>query len=215
MMLHDSLTHILRDARDKDREIRFIDGDKDESTLSFAELWDQAVELLGTLQHRGMAAGDELVIFTESNQEFVVAFWAAILGGIVPVPVAVGISDEHRLKLFRILSQLQRGILYTEPGLRERLLEFAESRDATEIIGKLRQRVVLNNDVSAGLAGQTLAASPEETASWCLVRDEDSTASRDIVEKSTLACAVPILIEPAVWIIFSQRLAIPWRRCPI
>ena len=32
-----------------------------------------------------------------------VAFWAAILGGIVPVPVAVGISDEHRLKLFRIL----------------------------------------------------------------------------------------------------------------
>ena len=32
--------------------------------------------------------------------------WAAIFGGIVPVPVAVGTSDEHRSKLFRILSQM-------------------------------------------------------------------------------------------------------------
>ncbi|TFG41463.1 MAG: NrsF, partial [Chromatiales bacterium] len=108
MELYNTLTDLLADARSKDRSIRFIDGENDESTVSFAGLWDRAVAMLGSLQARGMRPGDELVIFSKSNESFVIAFWAAVLGGMVPVPVAVGISDEHRLKLFRILSQLQR-----------------------------------------------------------------------------------------------------------
>ena len=42
MERNESMTHILRDARDKDRHIRFIDGEKDESVISFGELWDRA-----------------------------------------------------------------------------------------------------------------------------------------------------------------------------
>ena len=164
MMLYDSLTHILRDARDKEREIRFIDGDKDESTLSFAELWLNAIELLGALQNRGMAPGDELVIFTKSNRKFVVAFWAAVLGGIVPVPVAVGISDEHRLKLIRILTQLQRGTLYTEPGLYERLLGFAKSRGLDEVVTKLERHTVLDADAGGGQAGEVFDSGAEDAA---------------------------------------------------
>jgi iturin family lipopeptide synthetase A len=93
MELYDTLTELLRNARDKDREIRFIDGENDESVMRFSALWDQANALLGSLQARGMRPGDELIIFSKSNESFVVAFWAAVLGGIVPVPVAVGISD--------------------------------------------------------------------------------------------------------------------------
>ena len=164
MMLYDSLTHILRDARDKDREIQFIDGDKDESTLSFAELWNNAVDLLGTLQSRGLAPGDELVIFTKSNRKFVTAFWAAVLGGIVPVPIAVGISDEHRLKLFRILRQLQRSTLYTEHTLHKRLLDYARPRDFADIMRKLQSRSVIDEEVAGGHAGQVFDPSPEDAA---------------------------------------------------
>ena len=106
MKLYDNMTQLLAEARSRNREIRFIDGEHDESVLSFAELWDRALALLGSLQAKGMQAGDELIIFSKSNESFVVAFWAASLGGIVPVPVAVGISDEHRFKLFRILTHL-------------------------------------------------------------------------------------------------------------
>ena len=164
MMLYDSLTHILRDARDKDREIRFIDGDKDESTLSFAGLWKNAVDLLGTLQNRGLTPGDELVIFTKSNQMFVTAFWAAVLGGIVPVPVAVGISDEHRLKLFRILTQLQRGTLYTEQALHTRLLDYARSQDSGEIMRKLESRSIIHEDVGGGQDGEVFEPDRDDTA---------------------------------------------------
>ena len=88
MKLYSTLIDLLDEARGKDREIRFIDGENKETTLRFGDLWDRATALLGSLQARGMQPGDELVIFSTSNQSFVIAYWAAMLGGIVPVPVA-------------------------------------------------------------------------------------------------------------------------------
>ncbi len=71
MQLYDTLADLLADARNKDREIRFIDGENDESIVRFAELWDRALALLGSLQARGMQPGDELIIFSKSNESFV------------------------------------------------------------------------------------------------------------------------------------------------
>src|SRR5690606_15759865 len=70
-----NLTAMLREAADRDRCIRFISGDKDESLVSTADLWRRARALLGVLQQRGMGPRDELVIFTKSNESFTVAFW--------------------------------------------------------------------------------------------------------------------------------------------
>jgi acyl-CoA synthetase (AMP-forming)/AMP-acid ligase II/acyl carrier protein len=164
MKLHATLTELLQEARGRDREIRFIDGEDDETIIRFAELWDRALALLGSLQARGMQPGDELVIFSRSNLNFVVAYWAAMLGGIVPVPVAVGISDEHRYKLFRILSQLERGTLFTEMDLLQRLLDFSKSQGMDDITAILESRTALMNDAAPGENGEVYAASPEDIA---------------------------------------------------
>ncbi len=162
MKLYDTLTDLLEEAKDRDREIRFIDGEQDESVLRFGELWDRALALLGSLQARGMKAGDELIIFSRSNESFVVAFWAAVLGGIVPVPVAVGISDEHKLKLFRILSQLEDPTLFTEMDLLQRLLDFAKDRNLDDITGLLDTHAVLMSDVEPGAHGELHDAQPDD-----------------------------------------------------
>ena len=108
MQRYDSMTHILMDAREQQREIRFIDGEKDESIITFGDLWHRSIGLLGALQARGMRAGDELVVFTRSNEKFVIAFWAAILGGIVPVPVAgQGLKRPRHFLQFRALATYQ------------------------------------------------------------------------------------------------------------
>ncbi len=164
MELYDTLTGLLAAVRNADREMRFIDGENDESVVRFPELWDRALALLGSLQARGMSPGDELIIFSKSNESFVVAFWAAVLGGIVPVPVAVGISDEHRLKLFRIVSQLDRATLFTEMGLLERLLEFSKKRSLDDITTLLETRTVLMSDVDAASHGELFAATADDTA---------------------------------------------------
>ncbi|MEO1204323.1 MAG: AMP-binding protein, partial [Pseudomonadota bacterium] len=164
MQLYDTMIDLLVDRRDRDRAIRFIDGEDDETTLAYAELWRQALALLGSLQARGMQPGDELVIFSKSNEQFVIAFWAALLGGIVPVPVAVGISDEHRFKLFRIISQLKRGTLFTEADLLEKLLEFATANELPDVRTRLEQQTALISDIQPADAGEIAQVSPDDVA---------------------------------------------------
>ena len=164
MKLYDTMIDLFADVKDRDREIRLIDGENDESVLSFSGLWDEALALLGSLQKRGMSAGDELIIFSKSNRSFVIAFWAAMLGGIVPVPVAVGISDEHKLKLFRILSQLKNVTLFTEMDLLQRLLDYASEQDLSEISALLDTHAVLMTDVEPGAHGELYAATPDDIA---------------------------------------------------
>ena len=54
MERYDSLTQILTRARDLDREIRFINGEKDEVILPYRTVWDRALRLLAALQAQGM-----------------------------------------------------------------------------------------------------------------------------------------------------------------
>ncbi len=162
MKLYDTLTDMFADLKDRDREILFIDGEKDQSAVKFDELWERALALLGALQSRGMKHGDELIIFSKSNESFVVAFWAAMLGGIVPVPVAVGNSDEHKLKLFRILSQLENPTLFTEMDQLQRLHDFAEAEGMADIVKLLDTHAVLMSDVEPGAHGEVYAAQPDD-----------------------------------------------------
>ena len=164
MKLYDTLAEILEEGREKNRQIVLIDGESDESRISFADLWDRAHILLGSMQERGIQAGDEIVIFTKSNESFLVAFWAAILGGIVPVPVAVGISDAHRLKLFRILSQLHNYTLYTNQALLDRLLEFSDSEDLPDVRKSLETNTFLESDIDSRSAGELARLNPNDLA---------------------------------------------------
>ncbi|MCP5090645.1 MAG: AMP-binding protein [Gammaproteobacteria bacterium] len=199
MKLYDTLIDLLVDARGQDREIRFIDGEKDESIIRFAELWDRAIALLGSLQSRGMQPGDELIIFSKSNESFVVAFWAAVLGGIVPVPVAVGISDEHRLKLFRIVSQLERATLFTEMDLLERLLEFSKQRELGDISHLLETRTVLMSDIEPAAHGEVFAATPDDIAFIQYSSGSTSDPKGIVLTHRNLCINIRAIVEATGW----------------
>jgi len=195
------------DARDKDREIRFIDGAKDESILTFRNLWEQANLQLGALQSKGMQSGDELVIFTQSNRQFVIAFWAAILGGIVPVPVAVGISDEHRLKLFRILRQLERGTLYSDPVLVERLIEFARQRENETIVSILNESTITSASTITESFGEITESSPDKTAFIQYSSGSTSDPKGVCLNHKNITANIRAIVEGAEWNANDQSLS--------
>ena len=207
MTQYDTMTDLLTDARGKDRHIRFIDGEHDESTVTFGELWDRALALLGSLQSRGMEPGDELVIFSKSNENFVVAFWAALLGGIVPVPVAVGISDEHRFKLFRIIKQLKRGTLFTEQGLLERLLEFSKQRGLDDVTAILESRSVLMNDVSPGDHGEPASVKASDPAFIQYSSGSTSDPKGVCLTHRNLCTNIRAIVEATGWMEDDQSLS--------
>ncbi len=157
-----TLPELLDELKNHDRVIRFIDGEDKESVVPFVELWSRALAMLGTLQSAGMEPGDELIIFSGVNERFLIAYWAAILGGIVPVPVAVGISDEHRHKLFRIARKLKQPRLFTEPELVERLTAFAAENTLRHANKLLATNTFTAGDSADAAPGERVHRQPDD-----------------------------------------------------
>src|SRR5215469_9338458 len=120
-----TLTALMEANRAASGELTYLEGEREAYTVSFAGLYERALGILYRLQRLGLKPGDKLLLFLSSNEPFIDAFWAAILGGIVPVPVAPGLSDEHRHKLLRIARKLGAPYLYSERRLLERIGSFA------------------------------------------------------------------------------------------
>ena len=97
-----TLTEVIESNRAFRRSITYHEAEDEAREVSFGELYERALGILYHLQRIGARRGDKLILFLGNNEQFIDVFWAAILGGIVPVPVALGISDEHRHKLLRI-----------------------------------------------------------------------------------------------------------------
>ena len=76
MKRYDTMVELLGDQRSTGNAIHFIDGENDESEVSFDDLWSRARRFLAALQTRGMQPGDELIVFTKSTERFLIAFWA-------------------------------------------------------------------------------------------------------------------------------------------
>ncbi len=142
-----TLTEVIESNRSFERSLTYLEGENDARELSYQELYERALGILYHLQRLGARRGDKLILFLGNNEQFIDAFWAAILGGIVPVPVALGISDEHRHKLLRIARRLGQPFLYTERRSLERIGGFAAQVGESELFESLRTRTFLVDDL--------------------------------------------------------------------
>jgi len=138
-----TLTELIERNRNFPRNLTYLEAENDAREVSFAELYERALGILYHLQRLGARRGDKLILFLGNNEQFIDVFWAAILGGIVPVPVALGISDEHRHKLLRIARRLGKPFLYTERRSLERIGAFAAQAGEQEVFDALRDRTFL------------------------------------------------------------------------
>ena len=142
-----TLTELIEANRTRPHRITYLEGENQTREVSFAELYERSLGILYHLQRLGARRGDKLILFLTDNEQFIDAFWAAVLGGIVPVPVALGISDEHRMKLLRIARRLGKPFLYTERRSLERIGAFAAQAGEEEVYAALRERTFLVDDL--------------------------------------------------------------------
>jgi acyl-CoA synthetase (AMP-forming)/AMP-acid ligase II/acyl carrier protein len=157
-----TLSELMESQRAQPRSITYHEGENDQRVVSNAELYERALGILYHLQRLGARRGDKLILFLGNNEQFLDAFWAALLGGIVPVPVALGISDEHRHKLLRIARRLGQPYIYTERRTLERVGAFAAQVNEAQLYEQLRTRAFLVDDLDdisrAGKAERVTAA---------------------------------------------------------
>lgn len=164
-MTGETLVDVLEMNRGVDRAVCYVDGEDSERRVSYAEVHQRALGILHHLQAIGAQRGDKLIIFLNDNEQFLDAFWAAVCGGIVPVPLAVGISDEHRHKLLRVARKLGNPLLYTDAKNLRRLQTLAAAVGEADLFAALNARCFLVESITdISRAGKLYRPAPEDTA---------------------------------------------------
>lgn len=111
----DTLVELLLDGRDDDAFIGFCRGEGQDTRVGLGALRDDACRQLGALYAAGLQRGQHLVLFVDDCEAFVRTFWAAVLGGIVPVPLSPGGTPETLRKLANVCAKLGPGTaVFTE-----------------------------------------------------------------------------------------------------
>jgi len=160
-----TLSAMLEANRGPGRCLTYLEGESAARTVAFGELYERALGILHRLQRLGARPGDKLILFLSGNEPFIDAFWAALLGGIIAVPVAPGISDEHRHKLLRIARKLRAPFIYTERRLLERVGGLATGADDLATLEALRARAFLVDELEElGRSGKLYRARPADVA---------------------------------------------------
>src|SRR5215831_2333127 len=139
MLAAHTAVDLLQQNAARNRSITYLEGDQ-ERIVDYAELRRSALAILHEMQKNGGRRGDKMIIFVASNEFFIQGFWGAVLGGIIPVPVAIGISDEHRHKLLRIARKLGNPFLFTDTKSLERIRAFAATANEDALVAQLTTR---------------------------------------------------------------------------
>ena len=164
-MTHTTLLDILENNRGVDRAVTYVEGENAERRVLYGDIHSRAVGILHHLQAKGAQRGDKMIIFLSNNEQFLDGFWAAVCGGIVPVPLAVGISDEHRHKLLRVARKLGNPLLYTDAKSLERLAGLAAEVGETALFAELKARSFLVESIAdISRPGKVYRPQPEDLA---------------------------------------------------
>jgi acyl-CoA synthetase (AMP-forming)/AMP-acid ligase II/acyl carrier protein len=165
MLKATTLVEMIEGNRNVARSITYLEGENESRPVTYGELYERALGILYHLQRIGARRGDKLILLLANNEQFIDAYWAGILGGIIPVPVAPGISEEHRHKLLRIARKLGDPYIYSDRKTLDRVGAFAEQVGEAETFRKLRARAFLVDDLDdISKAGKVFKSTRDDVA---------------------------------------------------
>jgi acyl-CoA synthetase (AMP-forming)/AMP-acid ligase II/aryl carrier-like protein len=142
----------------------FLESETEATDLCSRSLYERALGILHRLHAQGATRADKLILFLGNNQKFLEAFWGALLGGIIPVPVSLDTNDHYRDKLLRIAAKLGSPFIYTERRALERVRAYAQRAGAEPICEELSRRALFVEDNAPTARGDPIAIHPADVA---------------------------------------------------
>ena len=100
-----------------DRGVIFVDVDGSEVKLLYKNLLEEASKALTGLRSNGMEPGDKVVLQIENDRLFLTVFWGVVLGGGIPVPLALPNSfpiSEGSEKVSNVCSLIGNPFIVTD-----------------------------------------------------------------------------------------------------
>ncbi|WP_111746297.1 non-ribosomal peptide synthetase [Salinisphaera orenii] len=154
----------LDHAIEHEIDVGFIDGANDERHQSAALIKRAADRTLGVLQDENLGRGDHLILFVDDTLRFVQFFWAAIRGGIVPVPLAAGTGRAERDKLLAIWHKLDQPRVVADveqiATIRARLEESGDLETARRLVAT----TIADQPPASACEAEPVASDPDDVA---------------------------------------------------
>lgn len=143
-----TLTAVIKHVAEfyPDQGVTFIEGAKQEKKISYEKLHQASLKVLHHLQSLGLKPKDELVFQIEDNESLVTVFWACISGGIIAVPISIGVHEEHKIKLFKVWQTLNSPYLISSKKHLEKLLTFEDERFVS-VLDEMEERFIDSSDI--------------------------------------------------------------------
>lgn len=116
-----------------DRGIYFIRSEEEEEYLSYGELFQLAWKEREQMSMKGLYPGIEVILQYEDNRSFLIAFWACILGKMIPVPQGVQRGKESIEHILKIYQQLKNPFISTTNSRRKEITQYAKEQNIYEL----------------------------------------------------------------------------------
>ncbi|MCH8566697.1 MAG: aminotransferase class III-fold pyridoxal phosphate-dependent enzyme [Balneolales bacterium] len=158
-----SLVHALTAAGKSTAGIRFVRSSSSEFYVSYETLHIEASKVAACLAQKNLPPKSEILIQASDNESFVRLFWGCIAAGFIPVPLSLGFTNDHRLKLLHVWNQLNSPfLLHDAPdSYFDHLHKTAESVNSLETSKKIESlSYSLATDEIANGSPATVLASP-------------------------------------------------------
>lgn len=125
--LKDILIYGTEKGADK-TQLVFLDANKNEDRRTFNQTWDEVTALGTYYYNRGLEGKKKIAIIAENSYEWIVAYYATLIGGNVSVPMDVKLSEDE------LVCQLVRsgcqGLVYTQEsqGVVDKIKKVSDSQ---------------------------------------------------------------------------------------
>jgi fengycin family lipopeptide synthetase D len=115
----ETLVSRLRAASEGKAGICFIRSAEHEEFCSYRMLMLRASAIRARLRHLGVRPGDQVILQLEMVEDYLVAFWACLLGRYLAVPLACGPKQDQLTRVYQAWRRLPRPwFISTEPQIR-------------------------------------------------------------------------------------------------
>ena len=157
-----NITEALINQKDNKNGITFLNYFNEEF-LSYKDLFQSTLKHLRNLQNNGMKPGDKVLILIEDAKHFITMFWTCLLGGFIPVPIAVRNNHEHKLKIFKIWDILEKPYILTTNDIFDFILDFAKENMSYKL-DEIKKRRIKFQDINLTDDGEIYNSKPEDIA---------------------------------------------------
>lgn len=160
--MFNTLIDMIDSNQSEEIGVTHILGGKEEKFVSYCALYEKALQILDSLQRNNVQAGDKIILQIDDQEKYLYGLWACILGGIIPVPLSVGFTDEQISRVFRVYSLFERSYLLATEDVLVMIDRFA-SKDPTLTINK--EHILLFSSMeSTSEKGKIHTAAPDDVA---------------------------------------------------